>query len=212
MGCAPLTCGQRPSQTPYTQVSTKREDLTKFSQIRSGIRSLAESKGPRLSENSAIRVRVRLDTQLASLHKICIVHPVRRTPASAADRVEHRRPGARLGHAREQSTAVDSATGGRRLTGKPATESNLSLRAPAQRGFRSERLPGVCSHRVRPSITIFLPRAGGGEGTADGGAVDDVAGSGSNVSRPPSAVGLSARFWWAGPIGCRVVAGLARAQ
>lgn len=50
-----------------------------------------------------------------------------------ANRVEHRRPGAILGHAREQSTAADSAAEGRRLTGKPATESNLSLRAPAQR-------------------------------------------------------------------------------
>src|SRR5690348_5800736 len=50
---------------------------------------------------------------------------------------------------------------------------------------RSERLPGVCFHPVRPSITIFLPPAGGGEGTTGGGAVDDVAGSGSNVSRPP---------------------------
>ena len=68
-------------------------------------------------------------------------------------------------------------------------------------GRRSERLPGVCSHPVRPSITSFLPPAGGGEGTAGGGAVDDVAGSGPNVSRPPSAAGLSARFWWAGPIG-----------
>ena len=46
----------------------------------------------------------------------------------------------------------------------------------------------------------LVTSAGGGEGTAGGGAVDDVAGSGPNISRPPSAAGLSARFWWAGPL------------
>ena len=39
-----------------------------------------------------------------------------------------------------QSTAADSASRGRRLTGKPVTESNLILRAPAQRAAAMARV------------------------------------------------------------------------
>jgi hypothetical protein len=51
-------------------------------------------------------------------------------------RVERRGPGTRLGHARMVRPAAASwASRGRRLTGKPVTESNPGLRAPARRGF-----------------------------------------------------------------------------
>ncbi len=60
--------------------------------------------------------------------------------ASAVDRVDRHGYGARPWPCpRGQSAAVSSASRGRRLTGKPVTESNLSLRAPAQKSRRYAR-------------------------------------------------------------------------
>ena len=55
-----------------------------------------------------------------------------RCPHNAADRGERRGHGQDLGHAAGQSGTVNSASRGRGLTGKPVTESNLSLRVPAR--------------------------------------------------------------------------------
>jgi len=81
-----------------------------------------------------------------------------------ADRVERAAGTARtLAAPRGQSGTVNSASRGRGLTGKPVTESNLSLRAPAQipavRYAADDNCPaGLLSHVPLRGMEPRIPR------------------------------------------------------
>ena len=63
-----------------------------------------------------------------------------------------------------QSAAVNSASRGRKLTGKPVTESNLSFRAPAQISVRYVVVGWVHDYRCRRTGRSARPLAGGVHG------------------------------------------------